>query len=129
MKATKVLGTGSILVWFLLFGCGPSDQEKLRDGVTFAKGSLQLVGVNPFATAHYQNLIRNGKGPAAYVTMMLPKENPPFESYENQKPTHAWTIVIRPSGAPQELSIEGYAFDLKKPLIVEYITISLPEEE
>ena len=88
-----------------------------------------MIGVNPFATAHYQNFIRNGQGPAAYIMMMLPKENPPFDSFENDKPSHSWTIVIRPSGAPNELSIEGYGFDVKKPLIVEYVTLSLPSEE
>jgi len=117
------------IVWILLTGCGPSKEARVRNGVTFAKAALQLVGVNPFATAAYQGYLRNGQGAAAYVTASLPKKDPPFDSFEDNKPGHEWTVVIRPSGAPHEWSIEGYGLDLKKPLIVEYVTISLPDEE
>ena len=117
------------IVWIFLTGCGPSKEAKVRDGVTFAKACLQLVGVNPLATAAYQGYVRNGQGPAAYVKASLPKKDPPFDSFEDDKPGHTYTVVIRPSGAPNEWSIEGYGLDLKKPLTVEYITISLPEDE
>ena len=117
------------IVSMVLTSCGPSKDEKVRNGVAFAKACLQLVGVNPLATAAYQGYLRNGKGPAAYVSESLPKKNPPFDSFEDNKPGHTYTVVIRPSGAPHEWSIEGYGLDLKKPLTVEYITISLPEEE
>lgn len=118
---------GIVSIFFI--ACGPSKQEKVRDGVTFAKACLQLVGVNPLATAAYQGYLRNGQGPAAYVSASLPKKDPPFDSFEDNKPSHAYTVVIRPSGAPNEWSIEGYGLDLKKPVKVEYIIISLPEEE
>lgn len=119
-----------VLFIFILIcsACGPGKEEKLRNGVTFAKSALQMVGPNSMATAYYASYVGNGKGPAAYVNAMLPKTDPPFDSFENTKPTHPWTVVIRPSGAPNELSIEGYGLDLKKPLVVEYITLSLREE-
>lgn len=122
---TAILGIVSIM----LISCGPSKEEKVQDGVGFAKACLQLVGVNPLATAAYQGYVRNGQGPAAYVKESLPKKDPPFESFEDNKPSHAYTVVIRPSGAANEWSIEGYGLDLKKPLKVEYITIPLPAEE
>lgn len=123
--AAAILMIGSIF----LTSCGPSKEEKLQNGVGFAKACLQLVGVNPLATAAYQGYLRNGQGAAAYVKASLPKKDPPFESFEDNKPSHTYTVVIRPSGAPNEWSIEGYGLDLKKPVKVEYITISLPEEE
>ena len=118
-----------VIGWIFLASCGPSKEEKVRDGVGFAKACLQLVGVNPLATAAYQGYLRNGQGTASYVKASLPKKDPPFESFEDTKPSHAYTVVIRPSGAPNEWSIEGYGLDLKKPIRVEYITISLPGEE
>ncbi len=117
------------IVSILMASCGPSKDERVRDGVTFAKACLQLVGVNPLATAAYQGYVRNGQGPSAYVKASLPKKDPPFESFEDNKPGHTYTVVIRPSGTPDEWSIEGYGLDIKKPLKVEYVTISLPEEE
>lgn len=125
-------GLFGLLILFLAlslpFGCGPSKQDELHNGVIYAKAALQQVGANPFVTASYSGYIRNGKTPAAYITDTLPKKDPPFDSFEYEKPTHPWTVVIRPSGAPNEFSIEGYGLDLKRPLIVEYVTVSLPEE-
>ena len=130
MTRGKVLFAMSLIAALgVLLSCGPNKTEKLHDGVSFAKAALQTVGVNPFSTASYQSYLRNGKGPAAYVTALLPKENPPFDSFEDNRPSHSWTVVIRPSGAPHELSIEGYGLDIKKPLVVEYVTISLRSEE
>ena len=130
-KTSLKFFTAAILgiVSIFLTSCGPSKEEKVRKGITFAKACLQLVGVNPLATAAYQGYVRNGQGPAAYVQASLPKKDPPFESFEDDKPSHAYTVVIRPSGAANEWSIEGYGLDLKKPLKVEYVTIPLPEEE
>ncbi len=120
-----------ILCWIVVCtvaaGCGPGNEAKLRDGVAYAKAALQQVGVNPFVTAGYQGYIRNGKGPSAYIKDTLPKKNPPFESFEDNKPTHPWTVVIR-TGASNEVSIEGYGLDMKKPIVVEYVTLKLPEE-
>jgi len=117
------------IVSIILTSCGPSKEEKVLDGVAFAKACLQLVGVNPLATAAYQGYLRNGQGAVEYVKASLPKKDPPFESFEDNKPSHTFTVVIRPSGAANEWSIEGYGLDLKKPLKVEYVTIPLPAEE
>jgi hypothetical protein len=116
------------LVVFVV-GCGPDRTEKLKNGISYAKGALQQIGVNPLATATYQSIAGSGGGPAKYVNYMLPKTDPVWDSFEDGKPSHPWTIVIRPTAIPNEFSIEGFGDDVKKPIIVEYVTIKAPESE
>lgn len=117
------------LVCVSWIGCGPDRAEKLRNGVSYAKSALQQIGVNPLATATYQSLAASGSGPARYINYMLPKKDPVFDSFEDGKPSHPWTIVIRPTAVTNEYSIEGFGDDTKKPLMVEYVTLKVPSEE
>lgn len=111
-----------------LAGCGPDKAEKMANGVTYAESALQQIGVNPLATATYQSLTASGGGPAKYINYMLPKKDPVWASFEDGKPTHPWTIAIKPTAVPNEFAIEGYGDDVKKPLMVKYVTIKVPEE-
>lgn len=126
-KQVFLLAVAVICVAFA--ACGPDKTDKLKDGVSFAKGALQQIGVNPLATATYQSIAGSGGGPAKYVNYMLPKKDAVWSSYEEGKPTHTWTIVIRPTAAANEYSIEGYGDDLKKPLVIEYVTIKVSSSE
>lgn len=110
-------------------GCGENRKVKLNNGVSYAKSALQQVGVNPFATAIYQNIIGNGGNAAGYVIATLPKQDPVFDSFEYDHPTRPWTIVIRPGTEPNEFSVEGYGDSLKQPLVSESVTVALPSNE
>jgi hypothetical protein len=111
-----------------IVACGPDRAEKLRNGVSYAEGALQQVGVNPLATATYQSIAGSGGGPAKYVNYMLPKKDPVFDSFEDGKPTHPWTVVIRPTAVANEYSIEGFGDDVNKPLVVKYVTLKVASE-
>jgi hypothetical protein len=109
--------------------CGPDRKAKLRDGVSYARSALEQAGANPLSQASYRGYIDSGGTPVDYIKATMPKENPVFDSYEYNKPTHTWTIVIRPSAdEPGEYSIEGYADNLKQPEVVEHATVKLPEQ-
>jgi hypothetical protein len=113
---------------FFVLGC-KNRAEEVRSGVMYAENALASVGSNPFSRATYESIIGKGGTPVDYIKATLPKENPVFDSWEFGKPTHAWTIVIRPGSSPNEYAIEGYGADLKKPLQVKYVTVQLPESE
>ena len=112
----------------LLAGCGPDRAEKMANGVTYAESALQQIGVNPLATATYSSLTASGGGPAKYINYMLPKKDPVWNSFEDGKPTHPWTIAIIPTAVPNEFAIQGFGDDMKKPLMVKYVTIKVPNE-
>lgn len=117
-----------LLIPILLFaGCGDRTDE-LKNGVMYAKNALEQAGANPFSRATYQSVIGRGGNAAEYIKATLPQENPPFESFEYGKPTHPWTIVIRPGTEENEFFIEGYGVDVKKPMLFEAVQVILPEE-
>lgn len=116
------------IVYVSLAACGPDKTEKLNNGVSYAEGALQQVGVNPLATATYQSLTASGGGPAKYINYMLPKKDAVWDSFEDGKPSHPWTVVIRPTAVLNEYSIEGFGDDIKKPLVVKYVTLKVPSE-
>jgi hypothetical protein len=113
---------------FFVFGC-KNRTEEVRSGVMYAENALASVGANPFSRASYESIIGRGGTPVDYIKATLPKDDPVFDSWEFGKPTHAWTIVIRPGTSLNEYAIEGYGADLKKPLVVKYVTVQLPESE
>jgi hypothetical protein len=115
---------------FLAFGC-KDRSEDVRSGVMYAENALASVGSNPFSKASYESIVGRGGTPVDYIKATLPKEKPVFDSWEFGKPTHPWTIVIRPGSSPNEYAIEGYGADVKKPLngCVKYVTVKLPESE
>jgi hypothetical protein len=117
-----------VLLLFLIVGCGDRTEE-LKNGVMYAKNALEQVGANPFSRATYESVIGRGGNAAEYIKATLPKENPPFDSFEFAKPTHPWTIVIRPGTEENEFYIEGYGLDLKKPMLIESVQVNLPESQ
>ena len=117
-----------LLAGVLIAGCGPDRAEKLANGITYAESALQQIGVNPLATATYSSLTASGGGPAKYINYMLPKKDPVWSSFEDGNPTHPWTIAIIPTAVANEFAIQGFGDDMKKPLIVKYVTIKVPNE-
>ena len=95
----------------------------------YAKNALEQVSANPFSRATYESVIGRGGNAAEYIKATLPKENPPFDSFEFAKPTHPWTIVIRPGTDPNEFYVEGYGIDVKKPMLIESVQVRLPESQ
>ena len=95
----------------------------------YATNALEQVGANPFSRATYEGIVGRGGNPAEYIKATLPKEKPPFESFEFKKATHPWTIVIRPSNEENEFFIEGYGEDVKTPMIVRSVHVRLPSSE
>lgn len=114
---------------FFVIGCGDRSED-VRNGVIYAENALNSVGANPFSRASYESIIGNGGTPVDYIKATLPKEKPVFDSWEFGKPTHPWTIVIRPGSSPNEYAIEGYGANVKEPIkgCVKYVTVKLPEE-
>ncbi len=112
----------------MYFGCGDRTEE-LKNGVMYARAALEQVSANPFSRATYESVIGRGGNPAEYITSTLPKEDPPFDSFEFGKPTHPWTIVIRPGTEENEFFVEGYGLDTKKPMLIEVVQIKLPETQ
>jgi len=104
-----------VLNWLFVLGCGEDKKEKVNAGVMFAVRALEGANANPLSRATFQGYMRNGN-PVDYIKAVLPKENPPFDSYEFKQPTHPWTIVIRPGTDPGEYYIEGYGDSLKQPI-------------
>jgi hypothetical protein len=117
-----------VLLLFLLNGCGDRSEE-LKNGVMYAKNALEQVGSNPFSRATYESVIGRGGNAAEYIKATLPKENPPFDSFEFAKASHPWTIVIRPGTEENEFYVEGYGLDLKKPMLIESVQVNLPESQ
>lgn len=124
MKSKSAL----IIFVFLIVGCGDRTEE-LKNGVMYAKNALEQVGSNPFSRATYESVIGRGGNAAEYIKATLPKENPPFDSYEFAKASHPWTIVIRPGTEANEFYVEGYGLDLKKPMLIESVQVNLPESQ
>jgi hypothetical protein len=127
MKDMKRLLIVAIAFLFCL-ACRDRANE-LNNGVMYAKNALQQVGANPFSRATYEGIIRNGGNPADYIKATLPKEKPPFDSFEFKKATHPWTIVIRPSTSGNTYFVEGYGEDIKQPMIVKEVEVDLPASE
>jgi hypothetical protein len=117
-----------VLLLFLMNGCGDRTDE-LKNGVMYAKNALEQVGANPFSRATYESVIGRGGNAAEYIKATLPKENPPFDSFEFAKASHPWTIVIRPGTEENEFYVEGYGLDLKKPMLIESVQVNLPESQ
>ncbi|MCI0411805.1 hypothetical protein L0222_03270 [bacterium] len=117
-----------VLLLFFSIGCGDRTEE-LKNGVMYAKNALEQVGANPFSRATYESVIGRGGNAAEYIKATLPKENPPFDSFEFAKATHPWTIVIRPGTEENEFYVEGYGLDLKKPMLIESVQVKLPESQ
>jgi hypothetical protein len=117
-----------LVVPLLILGCGDRTNE-LKNGVMYAKNALEQVGANPFSSASYNSVIGRGGNAAEYIKATLPEENPPFDSFEYEKPTHPWTIVIRPGTEENEYYIEGYGVDVKKPMLFEAVQVNLPDTE
>jgi hypothetical protein len=132
MRHGKIASMKKLLILVLLavglFGCRDRANE-LNNGVMYATNALEQVGANPFSRATYQGIVGRGGNPADYIKATLPKEKPPFDSFEYQNPTHPWTIVIRPSTDENEFFIEGYGIDVKKPMVVKAVTVRLPSSE
>src|SRR5438045_1261136 len=78
-----------------LFVFCDSRKDKLEAGVLFAKTELLRVGNNPIAAASFGSIAEGGGTPVTYITACLPEKDPVFDSYEDNKPTHPWTVVIR----------------------------------
>jgi hypothetical protein len=117
-----------VVVAALTFGCGESKTEKLKSGVMFAESALAQVGPNPFMRAQYKAMIDAGQTPVDFIKAVQPKGRE-YPTFEYEKPTHSWTIVVRPGTAnPDELFIEGYGDDTKSPMISKSIIVRLPEE-
>ncbi|PWT91595.1 MAG: hypothetical protein C5B54_04995 [Acidobacteria bacterium] len=112
----------SILTALLIAGCSEDKKHKLENGVMFAARALEGANANPLSRATFQGYMRNGN-PVDYIKAVLPKTNPPFDSYEFKQPTHPWTIVIRPGTDPGEYYIEGYGDSLKQPIKSASVTI------
>lgn len=126
MKPLKYFAVFLIAISFAGLGCGEGKKEKLKNGVTFATSALQQAGANQLSQATYRGFIDRGLTPVDYIKAILPKTDPPFDSYEFGKPTHPWTIVIRPGTEPNVYYVEGYGDDVKEPLYVEDVTVNLP---
>jgi hypothetical protein len=116
-----------LLPLFLLVACSDKTNE-LKNGVMYAKNALEQAGANPFSRATYQSVIGRGGNAADYVKATLPQEDPPFDSFEYEKPTHPWTVVIRPGTDEGEFFVEGYGMDVKKPMVFESVQVTMPEE-
>ena len=118
-----------LIIWIVLIfvACGDRTEE-LKNGVMYGKAALEQVSANPFSRASFESVIGRGGNAAEYIKSTLPKENPPFDSYEFGKPTHPWTIVIRQGTEEGEYFVEGYGLDLKKPMLVENVQVRLPEQ-
>jgi hypothetical protein len=127
MKIMKRLSFFLICL-LLTIGCGDKTND-LKNGVMYAKNALEQVGANPFSRATYESVIGRGGNAAEYIKATLPKEDPPFESYEFGKPSHPWTIVIRQGTEVNEYHIEGYGVDVKKPMLFETVQVILPESQ
>jgi len=127
MKVMKRILT--VTVALLLFLACRDRANELNNGVMYAKNALQQVGANPFSRATYQGIIRNGGNPADYIKATLPKDKPPFDSFEFKNPTHPWTVVIRPSTQGNSFFVEGYGENVKQPMIVKEVEVNLPESE
>lgn len=128
MNRSKSILTLCLLAILFLAACGPGKEEKVRNGVMYATRALQQAGANPFSRATYQGIVGRGGNPADFIKTTLPKKDPPFDSFEYNNPSHAYTVVIRPGTDPGEYFIEGYGADLKKPLMVDSVVIDIPSE-
>jgi hypothetical protein len=128
MKIRILLSITVVLLVSLMFVACADRSEKVRNGVMYATRALEQVNGNALARASYEGVIRNGGNAADYIKQTLPKKNPVFDSFEYGKPTHTWTIVIRPGSDPNDLSIEGYGPDLKRPLAVDSVKVNVPTE-
>jgi hypothetical protein len=124
MKNKTLLGLViAFAALFSMAGCADKD-AKVKNGVMYASRLLQEVNANPLSRGTYQNLMaRDGATVMDYVKYVTPKNEPMLELFEYDKPTHPYTVVIRPGTDPGEYFVTGFGADMKKPIAVETVTI------
>jgi hypothetical protein len=118
-----------IFLLAIAFTACSNKTEGVKNGVMYAKNALEQAGANPFSRATWESIIGRGGNAADYIKATLPKENPPFDSFEFGKPTHPWTVVIRPSTEENEYFVEGYGTDLKKPILFHSVYVRVPSSQ
>src|SRR5262245_33482588 len=121
-----------LLIVFLILSAAACDNkdEKVKSGVLYASRALQEANANPLSRATYQNLIGRGQNALDYIKYITPKNDPMLELFEWDKstPSKPYSVVIRPGGKEGEYFIAGYGKNLKEPIQVETVTVTLPEE-
>jgi hypothetical protein len=110
-------------------GCGGGgEEERLQRGVRFAKITLERAGTDPMASLALASAEETGGDAVSYIVASLPDQDPVFTSYERERPTRPWTVVVRAGAAPRQYVIEGYGTDLAKPLVTETVAVGKLEE-
>ena len=96
---------------------GDPQERKVRFGVDYAKSALTRASGSGVVALALQNALETGGTPASFLIPGIsdPAEHP---HYEMNRPTQPGTVVIRSDA--KEWIIEGYAADLKTPLLVEH---------
>lgn len=110
------------LVLIALTACSDrSRQADLEAGVRFAKTTLELAKTDPQAQDALRAALENDGTPVSYLAASLPA-NAKFSSYEWQRPSRAWTVVVKDGPGNNELTIEGYGKDLGTPLYADQVS-------
>ena len=124
MKNKKSLGLVIAFAAVLFMaGCADKD-EKVKNGVMYATRALQEVNANPLSRGTYQNLMaRDGATVMDYIKYITPKNDPMLQMFEYNKPTHPYTVVIRPGTDPGEYFVTGFGANLKEPIATSTVTI------
>lgn len=109
----------------LLFSAGcsgkPGPEQKVKDGVDFAKRTFERLNRDPIADAAFGSICETGGSPLSYLAACIndPADLPPFA---HEKPDSPYSVVVSYDNKQNCFVIEGYTDNITKPAIVEKVT-------
>ena len=115
---------GAMVAAACLSGCGNANKTKLQRGFDQANYLLKRVSRDPIAAAAWGSLAEGGGSVITYITASLSDEPDAWPHFTTEKPTQAWSVVIRDGEKAGDYVIEGYGEDLNKPLMTATVTVS-----
>ena len=119
MAATQLIGTR----------CGNADREKLDRGVEYAKRTIESANRNPIAAISLYSTAEQGGSLVSYLAANASERDAAsLPSFENDKPTKQWTVVLSWSN-PTNVLIQGYGTDLATPLVTATVQLKPPKHE
>lgn len=111
----------------LLSACGSSDdaqRKQLDQAVGQVARILNDASRNPMAAAALQSTLEGGGTLNHYVVASLPDKF--THAVAMDKPSRAWSVVVKAGANPDEAKVEGYGTDLTNPLFTRTAKIGPP---
>ena len=111
-----------------LAACGDAEKDQKQQQLEQAVGQVTRIindtSRNTMASAALQSTLEGGGTLVTYVATSLPEKF--THRITMDRPTAAWSIVLRMPANATEATVEGYGSDLKKPLFTRTASLVPP---